>query len=107
MKETAMLTVCDHIEVNEKGVARIAGTGVKVRILIAEAQYHGWGVEELHEQYSHLTLAQLHAAFVYYHDHQEELDQQIATAERQAKEIEEKLPKNKLTLEMLKARRKA
>jgi uncharacterized protein (DUF433 family) len=102
-----MLTVCDHIEVNEKGVVRIAGTGVKVRILIAEAKFHGWGVEELHEQFPHLTLAQLHAAFVYYHDHQEEVDRQIADAERQVRDIEAKLPKNKFTLEMLKARRKA
>jgi uncharacterized protein (DUF433 family) len=107
LQEDQMLTVCDHIEVDAKGVARIAGSRIKVSGLVRDARLYGWGVKELHEQFPHLTLAQLHAAFVYYHDHQEEVDRQIAAGEKLVEDIEGKLPPNKFTLEMLKARRKA
>lgn len=38
---------------------------------------HGSSPEEIHFQYPHLSLAQIHAAFAYYYDHQAELDAEI------------------------------
>ena len=38
---------------------------------------HGSSPEEIHFQYPHLSLAQIHAAFAYYYDHQTELDAEI------------------------------
>jgi Protein of unknown function (DUF433) len=39
---------------------------------------HGWSMEEIHFQHPHLSLAQIHAAFVYYYEHQAEMDALIA-----------------------------
>ena len=38
---------------------------------------YGWDVQEIHRQHPHLSLGQIHAAFAYYYDHQEEIDAQI------------------------------
>ena len=46
---------------------------------------HGWSPEEIHFQHSHLSLAQIHAAFAYYYEHQDEMDREIM---RQVEEIE-------------------
>ena len=101
-----MLTVCDHIEVDAKGEARIAGSRIKVSGLVQDSKFYGWGVPELHEQFPHLTLAQIHAAFVYYHDHQEEIDQAIKDGEEYIREMMAKYGKNQPTLEELRGRRK-
>lgn len=67
----------EHIDVDEKGAARIAGKRTKVIQLVMDKMANGWGPEELHAQYPHLSLAEIHAAFAYYYDHQAELDAQI------------------------------
>lgn len=67
----------EHIELDQRGVARIAGSRMKVIQIVMEKMANGWGPEEIHEQFPHLSLAQIHAAFVYYYDHKAELDQQI------------------------------
>ena len=38
---------------------------------------HGSSPEEIHFQYPHLSLAQIHAALAYYYDHQAESDAEI------------------------------
>jgi uncharacterized protein (DUF433 family) len=67
----------DHIDMDEKGVARIAGQRTKVIHLVMDKLANGWTPEEIHAQHPHLSLAQIHAAFAYYYDHQAELDAQI------------------------------
>src|SRR6266568_6001415 len=66
------------IELDERGVAWITGTKVKVIEVATDKLAHGSSPEEMHYQYPHLSLAQIHAALAYYYDHQSELDQQIA-----------------------------
>ncbi len=56
----------EHICVDEKGVARIVGSRSKVMQSVMDKQAQGWGPEEIRAQYPHLTLAQIHAAFVMY-----------------------------------------
>ena len=102
-----MLTVCDHIEVDPKGVARIAGSRIKVSQLVQDAKYYDWGVPELHQQFPHLSLAKIHAAFVYYHDHQEEIDAAIAKSSEDAKHMEAELRRKQPTLDELRTRRKS
>lgn len=46
----------------------------KVLEVVLDHYTHGWSPEEIQWQHSHLTLSQIHAAFVYYYDHQEELE---------------------------------
>ena len=38
---------------------------------------YGWDAEEIHAAHPHLSLAQIHAALSYYHDHKGELDSQM------------------------------
>jgi uncharacterized protein (DUF433 family) len=71
------LATFSHIDVDDKGVARIAGSRIKVIHLVMEKSAYGWGPEEMLEQFPHLSLAKIHAAFAYYYDHKAELDEQI------------------------------
>jgi len=38
----------------------------------------GWSAEEIVRQYPYLNLSEIHAALAYYHDHESEIDAEIA-----------------------------
>jgi len=67
----------EHIEIDDAGVARIVGKRTKVIQIVMDWMANGWTPEEIHTQYPRLSLSQIHAAFAYYYDHQEELDAAI------------------------------
>ena len=67
----------EHIELDDLGVAWIRGTQVKVIEVALDKLAHGSSPEEMHFQYPHLSLAQIHATLSYYYDHQLELDAEI------------------------------
>ena len=75
-----------HIILDDSGRPLIEGTRTKVLEVVLDHYTHGWSPEEIQWQHSHLTLSQIHAAFVYYYDHQEQLDrtaqQQLELSER-------------------------
>ena len=52
---------------------------------------HHWDGDEIHRQHPHLSLGQIYSALAYYHDHQEELDRDIAERIRRAEEIRKEL----------------
>ena len=66
-----------HIEVDERGIARIAGSRTKVVQIVLDKRVHGWSPEEIQAQHPHLSLADIYAAMTFYYDHQAELDAQI------------------------------
>ncbi len=66
-----------HIEIDENGVAWISDTKVKVIEVVIDKIAHGSSPEEMHFQYPHLSLAQIHAALAYYYDNQASLDAEI------------------------------
>jgi len=74
-----------HVVIDDKGVARIAGSRIRVIDLAVEHSYLGWSPDQIHEQHAHLTLGQIHAALAYYFDHKQDLDADI---ERRDKEVE-------------------
>lgn len=80
----------EHIVLDERGVPRIAGTTMKVVELVTAQLAYGWSPEELHFQFPHLTLGQVHSALAYYWDHRDALDRDIArrlaAAERLARQ---------------------
>ncbi len=49
----------------------------RVTMIVVDYQGRGWSAEEIVRQYSYLSLAEVHAALAYYHDHQEEIDREI------------------------------
>jgi uncharacterized protein (DUF433 family) len=63
-----------HLTINADGVPLLAGTTMKVVELVTAHLAHGWSPEELHFQFPHLSLGQIHAALGYYWDHKEEID---------------------------------
>jgi uncharacterized protein (DUF433 family) len=67
-----------HIVLDARGVPRIAGTTMKVVELVTAQTAYGWSAEELHFQFPHLSLGQIHSALAYYWDHRDELDRDIA-----------------------------
>lgn len=66
-----------HIWLDENRVAWIDDTNIKVIEVAIDKIAHGSSPEEIHFQYPHLSLAQVHAALAYYYDHQSELDAEI------------------------------
>jgi uncharacterized protein (DUF433 family) len=74
-----------HIHLDEKGVAWIDDTNVKVIEVVLDKTAYGWSPEEIHFQHPHLSMAQIHAALAYYYDHQADLDADI---ERRLQEVD-------------------
>lgn len=66
-----------HVTIDEKGVARIDGSRMKVRHLVEAWKSGASTPEKLQESYPHLTLAQIHAALSYYYDHRAAIDAEI------------------------------
>ena len=78
-------TPTTHIHLDERGVAWIDDTNIKVVEVVLDKCAYGWSPEEIHEQHSGLSLAQIHAALSYYYDNQQALDAYI---EQQRKWVE-------------------
>ncbi len=76
-----------YIVIDERKVAWIDGTKVKVIEIALDKLAHGSSPEELHFQYPHLSMAQIHAALAYYYDHQEELENEILRRLREVNEL--------------------
>jgi uncharacterized protein (DUF433 family) len=74
-----------HIRLDDQGVAWIDDTNTKVIEVVLDKIAYGWSPEEIHFQHPHLSLAQIHAAFSYYYDHQDTLDAEI---ERRYRDVE-------------------
>ena len=68
------LTAYKQVVINEKGVPIISGTTMKVIELVGAHQAYGWSPPELHFQFPHLSMSQIHSALASYWDHKEELD---------------------------------
>jgi uncharacterized protein (DUF433 family) len=66
-----------HIGRDERGAAWIADTNVKVIEVAMDHAAYDWDAEEIHTAHPHLSLAQIHAALSYYHDHKPEMDAEM------------------------------
>jgi uncharacterized protein (DUF433 family) len=72
----------EHIALDERGRARLAGHRIKVRHIIGLMRAQGYTAEQLQsEAYPHLSLGQIYAALAYYHDHREQIDREIEEEE--------------------------
>lgn len=74
-----------HIYLGTDGKARIEGTGIKVAF-IARYKKQGLTAEQIQDAHPQLSLAQIHAAFIYYYDHQQDFDALLATQDQAAEE---------------------
>lgn len=77
----------EHIQIDDSGIPRILGKRTKVIQIVMDWMANGWTPEDIHAQYPRLSLAEIHAAFAYYYDHQEALDAAIARDLQQAETL--------------------
>lgn len=75
------------IEIDANGVPWITGANTKVVEVVLDKMAHNSNPEEMHEQYPHLSLAQIHAALSYYYEHQAEVDADIERRDRIVEEL--------------------
>jgi uncharacterized protein (DUF433 family) len=75
------------IEIDEAGVAWIVGANTKVIEVVLDTLAHGSSPEEIHFQYPHLSLAQIHAALSFYYEHKPELEAEIKRRWREVDEL--------------------
>lgn len=66
-----------QIELDDRGMAWIAGTKVKVTEVVLDKIASGSSPEEIHFQHPNLSLAQIHGALTYYYENQDLVDEQI------------------------------
>jgi uncharacterized protein (DUF433 family) len=92
-----------HIEIKD-GIPTIDGTRLKVVHLVLEQMAHDWTPQESQRQHPSLTLAQIHSALAYYHDHQEEMDKDIAERLRDEAELAEAFQTSPLRAKLLRAK---
>jgi uncharacterized protein (DUF433 family) len=86
----------EYIEVDDRGVAKLIGTRIKVQHLVAVQQANGLSAEELLAEYPELPPAQVYAALSYYHANKAAVDAQIEESVRFADEMRATNP-NRLT----------
>ena len=71
------LTAYPHI-VNDDGPARLENhPRTRVSMIAMDYLARGLGPEDLVRHYPYLSLAEIHAAMGYYHDHRHEIDAEI------------------------------
>jgi len=70
-------TFATQIELDDRGMAWIAGTKVKVTEVVLDKIAYGSSPEEIHVQHLNLSLAQIHGALTYYYENQDKIDEQI------------------------------
>ena len=83
--------VQEYIEIDDRGVAKIIGSRSKVKQIVRDIR-GGYTPEKIHEEYPHLSMAQIHAALAYYYDHREEVDQSIRADEAFVANLRKRTP---------------
>ncbi|HMG73240.1 MAG TPA: DUF433 domain-containing protein [Pyrinomonadaceae bacterium] len=94
------------IEIDAEGIPWITGANTKVVEVVLDKMAHNSNPEEIHEQYPHLSLAQIHAALSYYYEHQAEVDADIERRDRYVENLRAQ-QKNPLTRKELESRLRA
>lgn len=79
---------------------------IRVSQIVVSYQTCGNSVEETVRQFPHLTPAEVHAAMLYYLDHQEEIDRELEQEELEFEEWKARHPQTEL-IQRLKAVREA
>ena len=98
-----ILAPINLISTDERGVAFINGTKMKVRQIVIEKNDWGLTPEEIQRGHEHLSLAQIYAALSYYYEHKRIIDQEIERSKREVDSLRAQNP-SPLTRETLEQR---
>ncbi len=83
--------ISKHIEITPGicgGKPRIAGHRIKVQDIVIWHERMGMSPDEIIYHHPSISLADVYAALTYYHDHREEIRQQIEEGEAFAKKLQ-------------------
>ena len=89
-----------HISLDERGVAYISGTSMKIAHIAIDAERWSMTPQQIRENYPRLSLAQIYAALAYYYDHKEDIDARIALENEEYERLRARNP-NPFTREQL------
>jgi uncharacterized protein (DUF433 family) len=85
-------TTINHIESSPEicgGRPRIAGTRIRVQDIYVWHELQGQSPEEIVTSFPQLSLAAVHAALAYYHDHREAIEQQVKAEREEADQMKQ------------------
>lgn len=80
------------IELDHRGVPWVIGTNIKVREIVLDGVEYDWDAHKIVDEFPHLSLVDVYAAFCYYFDHRGEVDREIEDSDRQAEQIRASIP---------------
>ena len=83
------MVAAPHIKRDDRGVAWVDETNVKVIEIVLDRLAYGWSPEEVYFQHPELSLAQIYAALTYYYDNQVEFDGAIASQQAEVRRLRE------------------
>ena len=82
--------IAEHIVITPGtcgGKPRIAGHRIKVQHIAICHERMGMSIQQIVDDYEGITLADVHAALVYYYDHREQIEADIKEGEEFAEKI--------------------
>ncbi len=85
-------TVSEHIEIMADkcgGRPCVAGTRIRVLDIYVWHELQGQSPEEIVTDFKQLTLADVHAALAYYHDHRQEIEADVAAERADAERLKQ------------------
>ncbi len=88
-------TISKHIEITPGvcgGKPRIAGHRIKVQDIVIWHERRGMSPDEIIYHHPTISLADVYAALTYYHDHREEIRQQIEAGDALARDLQGNQP---------------
>jgi uncharacterized protein (DUF433 family) len=83
-------TTTNHIESSDDvcgGRPRIVGTRIRVQDVYVWHELQGQSPEEIVTSFPQLSLAAVHAALAYYHDHREAIEQEVRAERAEADQM--------------------
>jgi len=92
--------ISEHIEVTPGmcgGKPRIAGHRIRVQDIVVWHERMGLSPDEIVSEHPGISLADVYAALAYYHDHIEEIRQQIQQDEAFARKLQTQTPSKLLS----------
>ncbi|QUY40679.1 DUF433 domain-containing protein [Acaryochloris marina] len=85
-----------YIQLDENQVPVIEGSTMKVVELITSHLTYGWSPEELHFQYSHISLGKIYSALAYYWDHKAALESDMKQRLEKVKALQQEAPPSRI-----------
>src|SRR5712671_182287 len=82
----AIVTTYPHIvKENDAAACLVSHPRTRVALIVMDYLARGLAPEEIVRHYPYLTLAEVHSAMAYYHDHRQEIDSEIRSEMDQLK----------------------